>query len=414
MKCVNKRGFFLQQSLTAQIEKWIYYCMCGFALCSSLSIAAGNFFCGAGLFLFLFRLYYKHDDLYRRLCVDRTLLWVIGSWVGVTFVSIFFSFNPIGGLKTFADFYLYRTAGFFLVLIAVREKKQLGMLVRLVSISVLINNAVTLLQAGGFWWEIKPRPSGFISFMAQGGILSAMIPVFLLVVIFLIKQRYPWQRIAGAGIGVGISIAALLVNLTRGAWLAAAFTSMVVVFLAMGNWKKTLAGSLIIVVFVSGCFVFNQNLRQREGTLWQMEFQSNSERLLMWTSAWNMFQDHPLLGVGFGAYDAEYKTKYILPEAKERQQGHAHSNVMQMLGDRGALGFLTFMAMWFYLMYFCLRGWRQTRQYIYLGLLSVVLGIMLQGLTEYNLGTTLTSKFYWLGLGICLQWIRINREEMEK
>ena len=83
---------------------------------------------------------------------------------------------------------------------------------------------------------------------------------------------------------------------------------------------------------------------------------------------------------------------------------------MQMLAERGALGFLTFMAMWFYYMRFGLVGWFRTRQTAYLVFFSIVLGVMLQGLTEYNMGTVVVSKCYWFSLAIALQWIALTRE----
>ena len=131
----------------------------------------------------------------------------------------------------------------------------------------------------------------------------------------------------------------------------------------------------------------------------------------MWRSAFRMFQDHPLLGVGTGHYSHAYRTQYILPEARERQQGHAHSNVMQMLAERGALGVISFCGMWLYFIAFSLRGWLRTHEIAYLAFFAIVLGVMLQGLTEYNLGTVVVSKAYWFSLAIALQWIALTRKE---
>ena len=124
-----------------------------------------------------------------------------------------------------------------------------------------------------------------------------------------------------------------------------------------------------------------------------------------------MFQDHPLIGVGMGHYEKAYQTEYILPEAKERTQWHAHNNIMQMLGERGALGALAYCGMELYFMAFALRGWYKTQGLPYLAFFTIVLAIMLQGLTDYNLWSAVVSKAYWFSLAICLQWIALTRKE---
>lgn len=136
---------------------------------------------------------------------------------------------------------------------------------------------------------------------------------------------------------------------------------------------------------------------------------SNVERFLMWESAFNMFKDHPLTGVGYGQYGKAYQTKYILPKAREKNLVHAHSNVMQMLGECGILGLSAFLFLWLYLSIFALRGWRREKNIACLMFLCMLWGMMLHGLTEFNFETAVTSKMFWYALGLCIVYNQVKK-----
>jgi O-antigen ligase len=62
-------------------------------------------------------------------------------------------------------------------------------------------------------------------------------------------------------------------------------------------------------------------------------------RLKLWVSAWRMFLDHPLLGVGLDNFLYEYRSKYILPDAwQEPNLSHPHNIALDFLSRLGLLG----------------------------------------------------------------------------
>jgi O-antigen ligase len=62
-------------------------------------------------------------------------------------------------------------------------------------------------------------------------------------------------------------------------------------------------------------------------------------RVKLWVSAWRMFLDHPLLGVGPDNFLSQYRSRYILPEAwQEPNLSHPHNLVLDFLSRLGALG----------------------------------------------------------------------------
>lgn len=250
--------------------------------------------------------------------------------------------------------------------------------------------------------------------MTAAGILSMGIPVVLFFFLYYLEMGNCQYSTLYMFVSFCVSLIALIYNGTRGAWIAAVITCILVSIITMRSRWKTIGLLVIIASSIVIMCVSSPHLYQKVVSIGDVStFQSNTERLRIWTSAFHMFEDHPLLGVGFSQYESAYHERYILPTAKEPQLGHAHSNVMQYLGESGALGCVSIVALWIYLLYYGYKGWRCTRCPAFAVLFLIVLGLVLQGLTEYNMGNSVVVKLYWFALAICLQWIRLSREEMK-
>ena len=391
----------------ARLHRGMFWLLCFVALASSLSVAVTNVAMGLLVPLALYRLWRTPPD-WRG--IWHSAPGVFG-WLGLFVLSAFLSAVTAPDVKiaavTFLNFFIYRLFSAALVLFWIKEKDELWILAGCLLGSLFLNNLVTIGQAIKATTLVNNRFSGFINLMGQAGLLSAAIPILSLAVVRRGMGR--WVPLAPAMLVV--AVAALLLNGARGAWLAAFIATMVVVLLAVRHYKHFIVGMGLVLLLLGTLFTQVPVLEARLATLTQPTYQSNSERLLMWQSAFHAFQDHPVFGVGLGNYGDAYRTHYISPEAKERQQGHAHNNVMQMLAERGAVGAISFCGLWLYFMVFSLRGWKKTKEPAYLAFFGIVLGVMLQGMTEYNMGTVVVSKTYWFSLAIALQWIALTRKE---
>ena len=127
-----------------------------------------------------------------------------------------------------------------------------------------------------------------------------------------------------------------------------------------------------------------------------------------------------MFGVGFGCFERQYQETYILPGAKEPQLFHAHSNVMNTLAECGAIGLGALLFFWCVLITYGFRTWLARRVALLVGLWlathniaalilsAVLLGLILQGLTNYNMGTSMVMKLHWLLLGLCFSWLRAD------
>ncbi|EJO22274.1 O-antigen ligase [Selenomonas sp. FOBRC6] len=249
------------------------------------------------------------------------------------------------------------------------------------------------------------RASGFSIYMSVGGFLSMILPVLVLL---LLSGRLDARYRLPTAITLVIGCMALLFNGTRGAWLAVPIAAFICAAFLIRDRKKLLVGTAIGALIFAGIFAASPALSSRFATISDTKMQSNSERFLLWTSASHMFADHPVLGIGFAGFKAAYQGQYILPEAKEPDLEHAHSNVMHMLAECGIIGLAALLFFWWTCLSYGFRMWGATHRIAALLIPAILLGLILQGLTEYNMGNSAVMKLHWLLMGLCLQWQRLD------
>ena len=166
--------------------------------------------------------------------------------------------------------------------------------------------------------------------------------------------------------------------------------------------KKLLAVCLAFFVVAGGVLSTSKNFTYKLNTTIKRNDASTRERYAIWEGAYNMFKDHPVLGVGLGQYKDNYQKKYILKKARERRLTHAHNNIMQMLAENGLVGCVGFLTLVFYIFGSNVRDFIKKRCPYSLIIASSTFALFVQGLTEYNFGNSAVMKSYWLLLGCML------------
>lgn len=389
-----------------KLDQWGYYLLCGFALFSNLTIAGGNIFLVPLVLVFFLRMASKRDD-WRLALPDRRLTIALLLLICATAISALCSVDPSKVGKV-VDYYGYHMLPLYAVLLMVREKERLLGIASCVAASFAING-VAILYEGIV--QQNHRADGFAQPMTAAGFLSMIVPALILL---CMTGKVPQKYRLFLGILTVLGIVSLLLNGTRGAWIAVAVSCTVVGFMAVQRKKRFFFGLLIAVFVFGGIFSFSPILSGRLATIGDMQFQSNSERILLWKSAFHMFEDHPIAGVGLSRFREEYQGGYILPEAKEPHLDHAHNNIMHMLAECGIIGVSALLIFWLTWFSYGVVSWRKMRSVAALVFLAVLLGSFLQGLTEYNLGRSFVMKVYWLLLALCLQWLRLEKASLYK
>lgn len=379
------------------------FLLCIFLLASFISIAAGNIFLGILTLCFFVKTYQKKANInseYKRYFI------AIGLFIISMLLSALFSGDIIYGLKRWADMWIWRFMPFVVVIFLLNnyiDAKKV-MLTGFAGITVTSVYAVYQGLSG------ISRANGFYGHpMTLGGWLCIFLPL-LLIEFFERKLlgKYYWL----AGLAFCICSAGLVFNATRGAWLAVAIVCAALLIYYMFKSKRNLAVGIIFIALVSTLLVNNSKFMHRLDTIDDFnKYQSNTERILIWQSAWKMFKDYPILGVGLGQYTENYQKKYISPQAKEPKLGHAHNNFMQMLAENGIVGFAGFVTMFGYIIFKNLLAWFKVKNVYALMIVSATVCLLLQGFTEYNVGNSAVIKMYWLVLGLLVVLSELYKKE---
>lgn len=203
-----------------------------------------------------------------------------------------------------------------------------------------------------------------------------------------------------------ISVAGLICLNTRGGWLAFFPVALVIIMYLISGWKRKIAvlslccltGGVILFSFPSVCTRVDSIIHNESQ-------QSAVERKLMWKSAYQMGMDHPVLGVGKGNYESEYQHEYISIFAKEPDVGHAHSNFLQMFGENGFLGLLSYCSM---IIVFLLWGWKYKDNIFGIIILGTTAAFTLYGVTDYTLANYGGMRVYWLMMGLSITAVYLD------
>lgn len=196
------------------------------------------------------------------------------------------------------------------------------------------------------------RVKGFYTNTMTYSYLFGMIfCLFFAFVVFRPRDRFVWYWRAGLAL-VGIS---LVMTFTRGVWIGLILS--VVVMTSLMSRKFFLRTLVVLAVSLSGLYLASPQIRDRVDKLVNLD-NSNSQRLQIWRVNWEMFKDHPLIGVGYeqnSTFVQEYNVKIF---GKEGFKGHAHNHFLQILAGTGILGFLCFIGFCGYFIWASCRLWK--------------------------------------------------------
>ncbi len=375
------------------LKKYYSAPICAFALLSFVSIAVGNIALALATILFLFYVHKNKLSLPKEM---RGYFIAIGVFIASLLLSALFSGDLKTGLKTWIDMRIWRMMPLVIIIFSIKEISQTKNILLFSMIGIIVGIGCVIYQG----LSGDDRAAGFFGHpMTFAGYFCIYLPLFL--ICFLdgkIFHKYNYLT----GIAFFAGLVALLYNSTRGAWLA---LLLVIIFILLYyiSRRSFIAMLCLTVIACAGIgLTSNAKFIKRVHSITSVKYQSNAERILIWQSAYQMFQDHPVLGVGLGQYKDSYQKKYISPKVKERTLGHAHNNFMQMLAENGFVGFVGFTWMIGYFICHSFRQfWKTKSPYAFMISMST-LALVLQGLTEYNFGNSAVMKAFWLVLGCLL------------
>ncbi|MDH5477317.1 MAG: O-antigen ligase family protein [Nitrospinota bacterium] len=185
---------------------------------------------------------------------------------------------------------------------------------------------------------------------------------------------------------LGVIVCAVLLSLTRNAWIGMAAGAFVV--LAM---RKPVSVAIIPILAALALALAPAGVKDRFTSIFNPNDSANQERIYIWTAGVKMLTDYPALGIGQNSFPKVYP-EYRNPNVKEPFISHLHNNILQIAVERGMPCLLAWLAIWgvaYYSMGMAFRkesvrkGARATGLAVGLGGITAFLSA---GMFEYNFG----------------------------
>ncbi len=373
----------------------------GFALLNACSMAAANVALGLAVLTFLWLWWAEKLQLEE---AYKPYFRVVGLYFGVLLLSALASSAPGENLKLWLESGPWRFLLFVLPVFTLNKKEQVQRVLYAAMAGLVISDLYLFYQ---YFCLNAVRPNGFYGHhMRMAGMFCEILPIFM---VMLLGKGVPKDKKPLVGLVTILSIGGMLVNGSRGAWLACAVSAVVVFFLLFfKKYKKHALVGMLCLVCMSGVVFTNERLAVRAASVINISTdKSNMARLYMWRGAVAMFHDNPLLGVGEGQYRSSVETKYLVPK-QVIVYNHAHSIIFHELAVHGGLGLGALMLMFGSILWWNLQGFFKNNSFWALAAFASTLCLLLQGLTEYNIGTSALMKHYWLLLGCLVVLARLE------
>ncbi len=239
--------------------------------------------------------------------------------------------------------------------------------------------------------------------MTQAGLLFLFSTLALSLFLFSRdKLRYLW------GLGFVLALGALILTLTRSAWLG---ILVAICLLLLLYQPKSL---IIVPVALAFFFILSpQNIRQRTLSIFSLKTPSNQWRIEYMKAGINIIKDYPLLGTGPDTVDMVFQNpKYELSE-EAKQNVHLHNNIIQIASERGILTLLAWITFLIWTFISLIKQLDKNELYTYpfaAAGLAAMCGLFASGLFEYNFADSeiITLFLYMMTIPFTLSRIRMN------
>ncbi len=355
-----------------------------------VSIAASQILLGVGIvLLFVFR---------RKLEFPRIWIPLVAFFIWTVLADVL-SPDPWGGRAQIRKFFVF----LFIPLIYGVFARQFEKVFWLMAVWAAVATASGIFALSQFVWKYeheKSAPAGFyISYLRRRitgfeshwmtfGALELSVLALLLAQWFFSSRRMPvWTYL-----GVPIIAAAILLDWTRGIWIATIAALLYLVWC----WRPRMIWIVPAVVALAFA-VAPSSTRQRLMSLVnpRQDVDSNRFRYVTFWTGVEMIKAHPWFGLGpeqiRPQFDS-YVPKDITRPLPVGYYGHLHNIYVQYAAERGIPGLL--LILWF--IGLSLWDWtrgifsagkaRSQQLFVLHGSIAVTIGILVGGLFEHNLG----------------------------
>ena len=390
------------------LDSAMYQVVLLMAFAVMLSTAVASIAVGLGtLFIIVWSVRHKRLPPF-----DSNILEVLAVYLVLQVFIAMMSWEPWNSLREVVG-EVHRLFPLIFAMTFVKKREQLCGVLIATLLAFLINDV-----AGIYQYVVKgePRAFGFNHTPTfYGSFMLMQIPLLIYVAQLEILPTL-WKRLAA--FTAGLSLICLVLSMTRGAWLA--FIMVVVVFVVLEKrfrrlTAKICAGLAILFLIVA---LASPQIQERLSTMTSTKFQSNTERVLMWKAAAEIFYDYPISGVGQKMYVNAYNKYYIDRGARERagvigEEGHTHphNNLLQRASEGGLIGLASFIGLYAYFFWKFFTQYKREKIFAFgagMAAILILAGLQFEGLTDTNMNQVPIMREFWLLAGTLIAAEKIS------
>ena len=183
-----------------------------------------------------------------------------------------------------------------------------------------------------------------------GPVMALLLPI-LMIQSHQVGVLWRW-------LGVSLAVLVILLSGTRSAWLMMAFVLLMYAWhhVQGRRWLLLLKSTALMVLGVLLLWYFSADFKQRvdrsihvlNGDVSALDY-ALADRLPIWHTAIEMYQSHPINGVGASAFRSVYQDFAAEDDVWVQQQGqglHAHHWVLEVMAETGSVGLLLMLLLW--------------------------------------------------------------------
>lgn len=226
-----------------------------------------------------------------------------------------------------------------------------------------------------------------------------LLMIISILTAFTLRERAVKRRTVFAVILFSLLLC-LALTYSRGAWV-----SLAAIVLGLTLFYDKRFGLLFLLVPVVLAFYHGQVV-ERFLSLFSGEDTSVDLRFALWESTMAMIEEHPLLGVGWGAYFLAYPDYNFFIQEEGVLIFHAHNMYLNMLAEVGIPGGMAFLLAFFAQGILCWRNYRHGNdsftKSMGLGGVLMVMALSVISMGDHVLFSRSVSFCFWSLSALCV------------
>lgn len=305
-------------------------------------------------------------------------------------------YSPTGGAQNLSlRFFIFYVIAFLIVLFVVstvHRKEDLQLLVVIAVAGLVVASlygcyqgiiGVPVVASQQDMSLNKDMPGRIYSFFDNPNNFAEILVMLMPFLMALFLNAKTWRGKMVAVLAAVPCVASIGYTLSRGSWIALAIA--VVIFIVLLNWRflpLLIVGGLAVVPFLP------ESIMNRILTIGNMQDSSTTYRFAIYHNTKYLIEDYGVRGIGLGT-DVMRQVFRVYPTMYDGNYPiHTHNNYLQMLGELGIFGVITYLGMALGQVKRGIKAFysgtdRQVKNLLAAGV-SAFCGILVMGVAEYT------------------------------